>query len=86
MKEQDQISMFDLEEMSKWKEHWRDMPEFSHEDLTPEKSIIVHFACQEDRDAFAKLVGQTITYKTQSLWYPKAEIDRMVTKLYVDES
>ena len=61
------------------------MPEFIQKDLTSEKSIIVHFRNKDDRDAFSKLVEQKITYKTQSIWFPKAEIDRIVDKLYINE-
>jgi len=78
-------TLFDTEELVHWKEHWKDMPEFVQEDLTPKQQIIVSFKSVEDRNKFAKLVGQKLTYKTQSIWYPAADIDRIVDKLYVDE-
>ena len=86
MKENNQESLFDIEEYNKWKEEWKDMPEFEHEDLTPIKSIIVHFETLEDMREFAKLVDQKITPKTQSLWYPEAKINRYANKRYTDES
>ena len=62
---------------------WGGMPEFSQDDLMPKKSIVVHFAKLADMRAFAKLVGQTLTPKTQSIWYPEAEIGRMADKRFV---
>lgn len=53
---------------------WQGMPEFEQEDLTPIKTLKVHFAAQEDIIAFAKLVKQKITDKTKFIWYPEAEI------------
>lgn len=81
-----QMDIFDILGIEEeWKQHWQDMPEFIQKDLTSEKSIIVHFRNKDDRDAFSKLVEQKITYKTQSIWFPKAEIDRIVDKLYINE-
>lgn len=67
-----------------WTEHWGGMPKFEQRDLSPLQSIYVHFRNEEDRRAFAALVGQTITSQTRSIWYPPAEIGRMVDKRYVD--
>jgi ParB-like chromosome segregation protein Spo0J len=55
---------------------WEGMPEFEHQDLTAAQSIHVHFKSREDVEEFAKLVGQTITDKTKSIWHPQAEIIR----------
>ena len=65
-----------------WKELWKGMPEFVQEDLTPFKSIYIHFETIEDMQAFAKLVKQTITVETRAIWYPKAEIGRYANKHY----
>ena len=51
-------------------EEWTGMPEYISDDLTSFKKLIIHFECQEDVDAFAALVGQTLTEKTKSIWYP----------------
>ena len=68
-----------------WEEHWGGMPDFDQNDLTPAVSLVVHFASYEDRKEFSKLLGQTLTGKTQSVWYPKAEIGTFIDKRYVDE-
>ena len=67
-----------------WDDLWQGMPEFVHEDLEPWSSIKVHFACPADMRVFARLVGQPITARTQSLWHPEAEIGKMADKRYAD--
>lgn len=74
--------LFAPEVIEPWRKEWVGMPEFDHEDLSPWKQIIVSFASRGDMLEFGKLVGQTVTPNTRSLWFPKAEIDRMVTKRY----
>jgi hypothetical protein len=58
------------------------MPEFIQDDLTPYKSIYVHFDTREDLEAFCKLVGQKIYSTTQCIWFPEAEIGRTAGKVY----
>ena len=69
-----------------WEEEWQGMPEFVQEDLSPYKTIMVHFENEEAMESFAKLVDQTINLRTKSIWYPKAEIGHFFDKRYVDES
>ncbi len=64
---------------------YQGMPEFEQEDLSPFKQLKINFASQKDIDTFAELIGQKITEKTRSIWYPKAEKLSM-DKVYVDES
>ena len=68
-----------------WQEFWQDMPEFVQEDQEPWKSVIVHFAGRADMNAFAELVEQHVGPRTQSLWFPEAEIGRYANKRYADE-
>ena len=81
-----QSTLFELEQFDWWREHWVGMPEFIQEDLTPWKSITVHFESRAHMKSFAALVDQTITDKTRSLWYPEAEIGRMVDKRFIHRS
>ncbi len=67
-----------------WEKRWNGMPTFLQEDLTPEKSITVHFESLTDMEAFAKLVGQSLSPNTRSLWYPEAEIGRLANKRFAD--
>jgi hypothetical protein len=67
-----------------WETAWQGMPEFVQENLAPVKSIYVHFETREDYLAFQKLIGQTMTMNTRSIWYPEAEIGRTFNKRYID--
>ena len=69
-----------------WTKEWQDMPEFIQEDLTSFRKIVVHFKNNDDVDKFSKLIGQKITPKQPSLWYPEVEPRRYANKKYVDES
>ncbi len=51
-------------------ELWKGMPDFEQEDQESWKSIKVHFANQDDYEAFARLLNQTLTPITKSVWYP----------------
>ena len=75
-----------FESPESWEKEWQNMPEFVQEDLTPFRSVVVHFEKKEDVDAFAKLLEQKITEDTKSLWYPKMSINRYVKMKYEDES
>ena len=61
---------------------WQGMPEYEHEDQTSWHKLIVHFANAEDMARFAQLVEQSLTDKTRSIWYPKAEIAHYIDKEY----
>jgi hypothetical protein len=81
--EGEQVALIETGE--KWEEEWRGMPEFVQEDLSPWKSIYVHFEKREDMERFAKVVKQKIGLNTRSIWYPEAEIGTIQTKRYVDK-
>lgn len=51
-----------------WEEEWHDMPEFKHIDIKPYQEIIVRFNSETDVENFAKLIKQTITCQTKSLY------------------
>jgi hypothetical protein len=67
-------------------ELWQGMPDFEQSDLEVWKTLQVHFANEEDYEAFSRLVSQTLTPKTKYIWYPYQE--RLVPGDYVahDES
>jgi hypothetical protein len=54
-----------------WREEWRGMPEFYMGDATPIQKITVNFATREDVADFAQRIGQSVTPRTDSIWYPK---------------
>lgn len=51
--------------------HWQGMPEFTRRSIEPIKQLIVNFDTKEDMLKFSKLVGQPITAKTKSIYYPE---------------
>ena len=53
-----------------WKEHWVGMPDFENEKNENHKKLVVNFRTQEDYDDFAILIGQKLTPKTRSIWFP----------------
>jgi hypothetical protein len=56
-------------------DEWVGMPEFDLSNAQePHQSIKIHFKCEDDVKAFAKLIGQNITDKTKYLWFPKREV------------
>jgi len=62
-------------------EEYRGMPDFEQ----PEASgirMVIHFANQEDRSMFAKLIGQEFTPKTRSIWFPAVPWDRASKEVY----
>jgi hypothetical protein len=69
-----------------WEDLWKDMPEYVSEDLGPFKSIYVHFENRQDMEAFAALIGQTVTLDTKMMWFPPAELGRIGNKRYVDKA
>lgn len=82
-----QISLFDnSEELYKHNEEWKNMPQFIQDDLSPFQSLIVHFETEQDRNEFAKLIEQKITYKTKSIWFPKYNKEKPSEYMYVGDS
>lgn len=79
---ENQIAMFDDYENNINKE-WKDMPEFNMLDKEPIKQLIVSFKNWDDYKLFRELVGQSLSKKTQSIWYPKAEIETYADKMYI---
>jgi hypothetical protein len=69
-----------------WREEWKDMPEYVQEDLTPYRVINVRFRNADDVAIFEALMGQKITEKQKTIWYPYAEPRRASIFKYVDES
>ncbi len=78
-----QTTLFDL--LEPWKEEWKGMPEFAMEDLTPTRSLLVHFETVGDVVAFERAIGQSVGERLRSVWYPEAEIMRLADKRYANE-
>lgn len=79
----EQTTLLSPEQLQPWRWHWRGLPSFSHADKTAAESVLVNFESSADREAFAELIGQTVTERTQSVWYPAADIGRYANKRYI---
>ena len=66
-----QPELVDVEQ--EWEKLWVGMPEYVQEDHMPWQTVKVHLRNEDDRRAFAELMGQTITNKTGYMWYPASE-------------
>lgn len=62
-------------------EHWRGMPEFKQEDNGPYRQVIVSLEDEQAVKDFFKLIGQSYTDKTKSVWFPERQMNR-VTDLF----
>ena len=85
-KNKEQAALFDnLDELSSWAEHWKDMPEFTQDDQMPVHQIVVSFQDRADIKKFAELLGQKCTYKTKSVWFPDRQKLRPSDYIYKNE-
>lgn len=84
MEDKQQMDLFKVEEW--WEKEWKGMPEFVQKDLTPHKTIYVHFENIKDLEEFSKLVGQNISMSTRSIWFPQAEIGHFADKRWIDDA
>lgn len=66
-------------------DEWKDMPEFVQEKQAPYALIKVRFDNEEDLAEFSKLIGQKLTNKTKSIWYPELQRGINGNKRYIDE-
>ena len=73
----------DLE--NEWQKEWKDMPEFVQNKRKPYSQIIIRFECDDDLQKFASLIGQNLTKKTKSIWYPFKSHWSGVKKYWTDE-
>lgn len=53
-------------------EEWVGMPEYDSNNEGPYRQLVISFNNQEAVAEFAELLGQTVTDKTKSLWFPMA--------------
>lgn len=65
---------------------WRGMPDFNQPDNGAYRQIIVSFDDKAGVEAFATAIGQHLTSKTKSIWYPPREKNNVVDLFYIDTS
>ena len=84
MSDNNVLSLFDKEEIpAEWEKEWQNMPEYIQENNDPFQSVIVHFRNESDRKEFESLIGQKMTYKTKSIWFPEYDKEKPSNFLYV---
>ncbi len=64
-------------------DEWQDMPEFVHEDLSPHRTIKMHFRSDADVIEFFKVIGQRLPLAPYC-WYPEMKRQDYSDRLYVD--
>lgn len=64
---------------------WQGMPEFVQEKQKEYAKVIVRFDTEEELQRFADLIGQKLTNKTKSIWFPFKSHFRTEKKTYVSE-
>ena len=60
------------------RKHWVNMPEFEQNKKIEFQKITVRFDSLEDLKDFSELIGQPLTEKTKSIWFPR--LDRSKNK------
>jgi hypothetical protein len=78
--------IFEFDDADEYETEWRGMPEFNQPDNGAFRQIIISFDTQEGVDKFAALIGQSLTKKTKSLWFPPRPTNKVVDLFYFDES
>lgn len=72
------LSIFEgMDDKTFHERHWQNMPEFQQADKAAQRQIIVSFDDDEQVREFAKLIGQTITKKTKSVWFKERQRNNM---------
>jgi hypothetical protein len=72
------------EAVDDWRVHWRGMPAFSNDHAPPYRKINVLFDSEEAVQEFAKLIGQPVTPRTKSFWFPPKPRESRKTGMYHD--
>lgn len=66
-------------------EHWVGMPEFVQNDIAAARKLTVNFADEDAVRRFFKLINQSYTSKTRSIWFPEIQIDKLQDKRYASK-
>lgn len=82
--EQERLEIEQKDE-KEWQKHWIGMPEFEQEDNPPYKKLIVSFRTKEDYQEFAKLIDQSLTEKTKTIWHPKLDRTENALLRWIEE-
>ena len=70
---------------NEWQKEWKDMPEFIQNKKEPFAKIIIRFENEQDLKNFSNLIGQKLTKKTKSIWFPFKSHWGNIQKVWIDE-
>lgn len=62
------------------------MPEYTSEDETGVRKLIVHFRTHEDVAEFARVIGQDFSRSAKFIWFPRAERADLASQKYVHDT
>jgi len=65
---------------------WIGMPEYTSNKLEAYKTLVIRFRNEEDYQEFAKIIEQTLTKETKSIWFPKLIPYDHKSDQYIDEN
>lgn len=82
----DLSDMFDVEDgVGDAHEEWRGMPEFNQPNNGAYRQVIVSFEDQEGVEEFFRLINQSYSSKTKSVWFPDREGNKLRDLFVFDE-
>jgi hypothetical protein len=76
--------LFEFEDTDEKVTEWKGMPEFKQPDKTAYRQIIVSFEDEEGVEEFSRLVKQSLTKKTKSIWFPDRLTNHVSDLFYYD--
>lgn len=63
-------NIFDFSDLESIESEWQGLPEYNQPHNGAFRQIVVEFDNDEDVEEFGNLIGQSLTEKTKSLWFP----------------
>jgi len=79
----EQLSMLDIDD--KWREEWKNMPEYKLTRVVPVRVIKINLKTEEDVKKFEELIGQKLYPNRENYWYPGLNESMTSDLIYVDD-
>jgi hypothetical protein len=83
--EQDALEQNEIYEIGKKEWAAAGMPSFVATHAGPAKQLLINFRSEEDMLKFAEVLGQVLTPKTRSVWWPEKLRDENGLKRWISE-
>jgi hypothetical protein len=68
-----------------YEKHWQNMPTYDQPNNSAYRQLIINFENEDAVKAFSDLVGQNLTKKTKSIWFPKREQNNVSDLFWIEE-